>query len=144
MMALKKCFLSLLLLSLFFSQSALSMEQGRDDSSGFVDDSLKDISIVLGTCAAGAVLGLSTLSFVNEPSEHLKNIAVGGAIGIVVGVGIVVFSQATRTSSVIGAQMEIPVSPDKFETITRHEFSDYKIAENYLNKPNVLGYSFSF
>lgn len=143
-MALKKYFsFSLLLSALILIQSADCMAQAKDEAGGFVDDSLKDISIVLGAGVAGAVLGLSTLSFVEEPSKHLKNIAVGGAVGIVIGVGIVIFSQATRTTAVIGTLGQAPLSPDKFETLARHEFSDYKIAQTYLNVPTI-GYNFNF
>ena len=109
-----------------------------------MDDSLRDFSIVLAAGAVGALLGLSTLSFVEEPSKHLKNVAVGGAVGIVIGVGAVIFSQATRTSSTIsGLSKEIPMNPEKYETLARLEFSDYKIAKNYLKVPSV-GYNFSF
>lgn len=68
----------------------------QDDTS-FVDDSIRDISIIAGTGLGGAVLGLSTLSFVEEPGDHLKNIVVGGAIGIIIGVGIVAYGQANKS-----------------------------------------------
>lgn len=146
LMTLKKYLsFSLLLSALMLVNPSLSMAQSKEEGTGFVDDSLKDISIVLGSAVGGAVLGLSTLSFVDEPSKHLKNISVGGAIGVVVGVGIVVFSQATKNTSAINGQAktEIPLNSEKFETLTRHEFSDYRIAETRELVPHV-GYSFSF
>lgn len=117
---------------------------GAAEAGGVMDDSLRDIGIVLGAGFAGAILGLSTLSFVDVPSAHTKNIAVGGAVGIVLGVGIVVFSQVSRTAS--GMTMgykEIPMNPIKYETLARLEFSENKIAKNYL-KETTLGYNFSF
>ncbi|MFA6238253.1 MAG: hypothetical protein WC635_13045 [Bacteriovorax sp.] len=117
--------------------------EGKDESGGILDDSLKDISIVLGAGAAGAVLGLSTLSFVKEPSEHLKNIAVGAAVGIVVGVGVVIFSQATRSSSVIDNQAQVPMNSDKLAAIARHEFTNYKTLKVSENIPKI-GYTFTF
>lgn len=143
-MTLKKYFSTFLVLSaVVLARPEAAMAQAEGTSSGFVDDSLKDISIVLGAGTAGAILGLSTLSFVNSPSEHTKNIAVGGAIGIVVGVGIVIFSQATRSTAVIGSRAQVPLNPKKSEALARHEFSDYKIAQAYLKVPHI-GYHFSF
>lgn len=145
---LKKYFsFSLLLSSLILAQPSELMAQQKADGSGFVDDSIKDISIVLGAGAAGAVLGLSTLSFVEEPSDHMKNIAIGGAVGIIIGVGIVIFSQATKSSSAIvgasGAQMEVPLNSEKFESLSRRDFFDYKIVQANPSITNI-GYNFSF
>jgi hypothetical protein len=140
-MIIKKYFTSSLLLgALFLGQVALAE---TEETSAFVDDSIKDMSIVLGVGAGGAILGLSTLSFVEEPSKHLKNITVGGAIGIVIGVGIVMFSQATRSSSVIGSQAQIPMNSDQFVTQTRQEFTQVKISENKSGDKNQ-GFYFNF
>jgi len=150
LMLLKKYFsFSLLLTVLILGQPAELMAQENASSSGggFVDDSIKDISIVLGSGAAGAILGLSTLSFVDEPSKHMKNIAIGGAVGIVIGVGIVIFSQATKTTSaIVGAgitQTEVPLNSEKFESLSRHEFFDSRIVQTNQSIPNI-GYNFSF
>ena len=129
----------ILMLSLVIPSLALGADE--DASTGLVDDSIRDFSIVLGAGAAGAVIGLSTLSFVDEPSKHFKNVAVGGAIGIVMGVGYVIFSQATRSSSSIGETM--PMNQDKFVSMSKKEFSDYKIAQNYFQVPSFT-YQFSF
>ncbi len=58
------------------------------------DQSKNDFMIVLAGGAAGAVLGLSTLSFVSEPDDHYDNILTGGAIGIIAGVLYVAYRQA--------------------------------------------------
>lgn len=142
---LKKYFSYSLILSLMIiarPEVCLAVDGKENASGGILDDSLQDISIVLGAGAVGAVLGLSTLSFVEEPSEHLKNIAVGGAIGVVIGVGVVIFSQATR-ASVIDSQAQVPMNPDKFETLVRHEFTNIKTIKVSENIPN-FGYSFTF
>ena len=120
---------------------------GADEQqgSGVIDDSIRDISVVIGSGAVGALLGLSTLSFVDTPSKHWKNVAVGGAVGIVIGVGIVIFNQATRTTSVIAAreQSEVPLNSEKFATLSRQEFTSFKIAQDHLKEPSI-GYSFNF
>jgi hypothetical protein len=120
---------------------ALTFAADEDAGAGLVDDSIRDFSIVLGTGAAGAVIGLSTLSFVDEPSKHFKNVAVGGAIGIVMGVGYVIFSQATKSTSSISQTS--PMSEDKFISMSKKEFSEYKIAQNYFQVPSFT-YQFSF
>ncbi|MDO9180967.1 MAG: hypothetical protein Q7U04_01100 [Bacteriovorax sp.] len=141
-MAIKKNITLFVLAAVLMTQSAQTLAAAPEDS--IVDDSLRDISIVIGAGAVGAVLGLSTLSFVNSPSEHLKNIAVGGAVGIVIGVGVVIFSQATRSTSVIGMNAtEIPMNADKFESLSRHEFNQTKMAQNNLALPS-FGYNFTF
>jgi len=62
-----------------------------------MDESMRDVYIVTAAGATGAILGLSTLSFVETPSDHLKNIVVGGAIGIILGVGVVAYLQANKS-----------------------------------------------
>ncbi len=62
-----------------------------------VEDSVRDILTVVSIGAAGAILGLSTLSFVDTPRDHLKNIVIGGALGIIVGVGVVAYNQANQS-----------------------------------------------
>jgi hypothetical protein len=81
---------------LFDSSSILAQEGG---STGILSDSLSDLYTVAGVGTAGAVLGLSTLSFVDKPGENFKNIVTGGAMGIIIGVGIVAWSHATRSKN---------------------------------------------
>jgi hypothetical protein len=45
----------------------------------------KQISTIVFSGVAGAILGLSTLSFYGRPQERLSNIAVGAAVGIIIG-----------------------------------------------------------
>jgi capsular polysaccharide biosynthesis protein len=112
------------------------------ESADPLDEPIKDISIVLGTGVVGALLGLSTLSFVDEPDEHLKNIAIGGAIGIVIGVGVVIFSQATKTQSMT-TDPRYSMSANEAESLSRLEFAkDTYTAKNQL--PATFGYNVSF
>ena len=66
-----------------------------------VQDTKSDLMIVVGGGLAGAVLGLSTLSFVEEPKDHTRNIIVGASVGIIVGVAYVALSQASRTQNMM-------------------------------------------
>lgn len=114
----------------------------EEQSMNVMDDSLRDISIVLGAGAAGAVLGLSTLSFVDTPSKHLKNIAVGGALGIVAGVAAVIIIQASKTTTAISAT-EVPLNSEKFASLSRQDFANQKIAKASLKEPSI-GFNFDF
>jgi hypothetical protein len=112
-------------------------------SSGTLDDSLQDLTVVVASGAVGAVLGLSTLSFMDTPKDHLKNIAIGGALGVIFGVGYVVFGQATKSQSIVGKASPLPMTPATVESLARADFAKQKIAENYL-LPTSVGYNFSF
>ena len=84
--------------------SVIAQENELD---GLVSDTKNDLLVVVGGGLAGAVLGLSTLSFVEEPKEHTRNILVGASLGIIAGVGYVAFSQANKTQDLIyGAEPE--------------------------------------
>lgn len=51
----------------------------------------RNVAAVLFSSLGGAILGLSTLSFYGEPHEHANNITTGALIGLVAGVGYVVY-----------------------------------------------------
>lgn len=48
----------------------------------------KQVKMILYTGLYGTVVGLSTLSFYKDPSAHKRNIAVGGALGLIAAVAI--------------------------------------------------------
>lgn len=116
--------------------------QEQTGPSSLVNDSLGDLYVVLGATAVGAVLGLSTLSFAETPKDHMKNVAIGGAIGLVFGVGLVVYNQATISSAVISNAPK-EMTPDTSEGLARLDFSQQKIAENFMMQP-TFAYSFTF
>lgn len=129
-----------LIFSMALSQN-LFAQDGDAGAGGenMIGDSLMDLSIV-GACGiGGAVLGLSTLSFVEEPSDHLKNIAVGGAVGIVLGVGIVLFNQATKSHGSLNSAQLAP----KLDPIAEWN-RDYSRALVKTSSPSQFSYSFQF
>ena len=80
-----------------------------EDVEMLVSDTKSDLLMVVGGGLAGAILGLSTLSFVEEPKDHTRNITVGASIGIIIGVGAVAFKQANKTQDMIystGGEMD--------------------------------------
>ncbi len=89
------------LLFLTFCIKPLLAQEANEDLDELVTDTKNDLMIVVGGGLAGAVLGLSTLSFVEEPKKHTRNIIVGASIGIIAGVGFVAFSQANKTQDLL-------------------------------------------
>lgn len=87
-----KKWLSLLLCLQFLT---LNMAFAEDD---IIKNTQNDIVLVGVAGAGGAVLGLSTLSFYDEPSKHIANIWTGAAVGVIAGVIWVAYSSATRSS----------------------------------------------
>lgn len=83
-----------LLLSLQFVLMSGAFAQDDD----FIKSTQSDIILVGVAGGAGALLGLSTLSFVDKPSEHVSNIWTGAAIGVIVGVVFVAYSSAQKSS----------------------------------------------
>jgi hypothetical protein len=139
----KKIVVSLIVFISLFALSPKVNSQETPSAAGLLDESLQDLSVVFGTGAVGAILGLSTLSFADKPKDHLKNVSIGGAIGVVIGVGIVVFGQASRSQNSITQSPTYPLGADSLEKQVRIDFSKQKIAESYFLTPTV-GYNFSF
>lgn len=99
--------LATLLLTIMMISSSLPMNAfAQDDSDDIVKNTQQDIMLVAGAGAAGAVLGLSTLSFVDKPSKHISNIWTGAAIGVIVGVIFVAYNSATKGSEELQSSSE--------------------------------------
>jgi hypothetical protein len=146
----KKLLLSFLCTLLISTQVFAQQDDGPGGD--IFASSMTDAITVAAIGGFGAVLGLSTLSFVDEPSEHLKNIVVGGAIGVIVGVGVVAFKQATVSKdlyqeSVLNGPANNPGMTTAMRT-TWHKRNHYQIndnlgKENSVNMPGVnLQFSF--
>jgi hypothetical protein len=73
----------------------LAFAQEQDD---VIKNTQDDILLVAAAGAGGAVLGLSTLSFYDTPSQHISNLWTGAAIGIIAGVIFVAYNSAQKGS----------------------------------------------
>lgn len=85
------------LLIAFQLMTAVAFAQGESEDD-IIKNTQNDILLVAGAGAAGAVLGLSTLAFVDKPSRHISNIWTGAAIGVIAGVIWVAYNSAARGS----------------------------------------------
>lgn len=138
--------LTVFVLGLFLTQSAYAQQDGD-----IFQESMTDIVTVAATGLGGAVLGLSTLSFVEEPSEHLNNIVVGGAIGIILGVGIVAWRQANKSAQYYNQQVLVPEMSSEFTTAMRstwHRRNHFQVESNLVKNTapsnSAVNFQFSF
>lgn len=134
-----------ILLTIFgLGQSTQSYAQD-DGLDGIVDETKQDIMLVLGGGLAGAILGLSTLSFVEEPKEHTRNILVGASLGIIIGVAVVAFNQANKSRDLIYAtDPEYEGASLDFQTFEREQWHT-EVASNYTTyNPYNVGVSFRY
>jgi hypothetical protein len=88
--------ISFLLLLSFALPQNLAFAQ---DEKSFADEGMDDLMVVVGIGAGGALLGLSTLSFVKEPKDHTDKVIMGAAIGIIIGVIVIAVSQADKAQT---------------------------------------------
>ena len=101
---------------------------------------------VAGVGLAGSVLGLSTLSFVDEPGENLKNIVTGGSIGIILGVGIVAWKHASRSKDFYdAASLDEPLPFKKKDFFEGAElFAKSNLKNSKVRYSPSVRYSFYF
>lgn len=144
-MFLKNLVLSLVVMAI--TSSTVFAQGTTEDLEGLVTDTKNDLLVVVGGGLAGAVLGLSTLSFVEEPKKHTRNIIVGASIGIIIGVAYVAMSQATRSQEMIyGEQASLSEDRKGFSTYSRSDWHGEEVAYNTVtsNQISQIGYQFKF
>jgi hypothetical protein len=72
--------------------------QGTPQEKTELTGTRRQVATIIFSGLAGAILGLSTLSFYGRPQDNLNNVAIGGAVGIIVGTVYVTYKSATRPS----------------------------------------------
>ena len=65
----------------------------------------KQLATIIFSGLAGAVLGLSTLSFYGRPQDNLKNIALGFAVGVMGGTAYVTYKATMRPEEFYGGEL---------------------------------------
>jgi hypothetical protein len=138
-----------LVLVLIFALPALAADEDMALSNDpMVKQTVNDVGIVVGAGAAGAIIGLSTLSFYQKPKEHWKNITIGGAIGVIVGVGAVAYLQATRSQAIedeADDEEEARLkAPGDFSTLARSSWHQENHESHNSKLPSAFNYSFTF
>lgn len=86
---------ALILTSTFTLNTNVHAQSVSASSSQELTGTRKQIATIIFAGLAGAVLGLSTLSFYGRPQDKLSNIAVGFAIGVISGTVYTTYQAAT-------------------------------------------------
>ena len=89
------------LLAFSLTAQAAPRRGGADGENG-VKGPQKHLSTIVLAGVAGATLGLSTLSFYGRPQDKLSNIALGAAVGIIIGAVYSTFKAATEPRDFYG------------------------------------------
>ena len=66
----------------------------------------KQLATIVFAGLGGAILGLSTLSFYGRPQDKLSNIAIGFALGVIIGTSMVTFRAATNPDQFYNGMVE--------------------------------------
>lgn len=134
-----KKIISALLTLHFFLVSAVINPVLAQDVDDIVKNTQNDIMLVGAAGAAGAVLGLSTLSFVDKPSRHISNIWTGAALGVIAGVLFVAYNSAQKGSEDLQSSREFNSS----ERFAWHSENEQKLTLSSVQFGTHI-YSISF
>lgn len=99
----------------------------------------KQITTIVFAGLAGAILGLSTLSFYGRPQDKLSNIAVGFAIGVIGGAMYTTFQAASNPRDFYNLNTPRGELP---EIVHMHDAAANRLALG--TKAATLGYAFEF
>ena len=117
--------------------------KAQEGVGGFFGGALRDLLIITGAGVGGCVIGLSTLSFVDEPGDNMKNIVNGGAIGVMIGVGVVIFGHAGKSKILYdSALIDSDKTKDFFEA--SRLFAETNKKSFGRNPPLYFNYKFTF
>lgn len=114
------CFLLAFQFSLTPAMAQSPRTKGVTTSSG----PRKQLATIIFSGLAGAILGLSTLSFYGRPQDHLSNMGVGLALGIIAGTTYTTWQAATRPREFYGSQL------GRFDNADRRVWSEIELAQS--------------
>lgn len=103
----------------------------------------RQMATIVFSGLAGAVLGLSTLSFYGRPQDRLSNIAIGFAIGIITGSVLVTYGATTNPDEFYGRDAYYYIPDGKL--ISSAEL-DFERTKNYrqAKQVDIPLYNYSF
>ena len=133
----RKFLLSLILCS-FFVTSLVPAQSWAQDGDPYAtsetSSTRRHLATIMFSGLAGTILGISTLSFYGRPQDKLTNVAIGLAIGIMVGAAYTTYKTATQPYDYYGEE-----ALGQTELEKRHTLLSSTQAQ-----PINLGYSWSF
>jgi hypothetical protein len=127
---------------LCFASTAWSQYQYDDQEApnySLADQTKNDMMVIAAAGVGGAVLGLSTLSFVDEPGDHFDNVLTGAAVGLIVGVLYVAYRQAYGPAGIFTHNQQFKSSPDLYRSTM---ISDTKTS--FISSPLAFQWTWQF
>lgn len=79
-----------------YAQAAAPTAPAAFEEKAELSGTRKQLATIVFAGLAGAILGLSTLSFYGRPQDHLSNIAIGFALGVIGGASFTTYKAATQ------------------------------------------------
>jgi hypothetical protein len=83
----------------------------------------RPVSTIVFAGIAGAILGLSTLSFYGRPQDKLSNIAIGFAFGVIIGAGYTTYKAATQPHEFYNYE-DLKLTPETWALLERKDLPD--------------------
>ncbi len=106
---------------------------GSGQIEGSTNGPRKQLATIIFAGLAGAILGLSTLSFYGRPQDYLSNIAIGFAIGVIIGTGYTTYQAATKPYEFYNTDFRYYDRPSKElgEDLLMHQQKSSQVGFNY-------------
>lgn len=101
----------------------------------------RQISTIVYMGLAGAVLGLSTLSFYGRPQDKLTNIPIGFGIGVVIGTIYMTYQAATNPNEFY-RESQYPYQPNFHQP--GFESKDQVLASYLQTRPQPLSFAYQW
>ena len=120
-----------------FATTLSQMDDSEEDS--VVETSFRprrQIATIVYMGLAGAVLGLSTLSFYGRPQDRLTNIAVGFGVGVMVGAVYMTYKAATDPAKEYRSEYEMEEA--------RRQTEEHWYMGQVAPQPMTWSYTWSF
>ena len=133
-----KCILVVFLCLSFVPPSYAQVPPAGQTEGSTISGPRKQLATIVFAGLAGAILGLSTLSFYGRPQDYLSNIAIGFAIGVIVGTSYTTYKAATKPYEFYNYQYDLYDRPS-FEGIDQ-DF-DWKFLSGYLREGEIIEFS---
>jgi hypothetical protein len=123
-----QCFIFILCLAIVsFVPVTKAVAQTPNEEKAELSGTRKQLATIIFSGLAGAILGLSTLSFYGRPQDNLDNIAIGFAVGVIGGAVYTTYQAATR--------------PYDAYDLAEKELEAKKLQGVYLNELDVASYN---
>ncbi len=131
----KKLLLVAVAFALTSHAPTIALAQGQNvESEQPLTGPRKQLATIIFSGLAGAVLGLSTLSFYGRPQDHLKNIAIGFAAGVMGGTAYVTYRATMHPEEFYAGSFE--------DSITRSAYENYQLAQHKTIGPIYVQWEF--